>query len=158
MGEHRWGNAILGSTEHNFSNSLHKWVGRAHTREKPLQASLVTFFANDLGTECPYSGIIREDLREGRCEEGTDCDQTKDVQDTELWGSPWVRSAPKGGKMYPASNAYVGEHNRSPHVKDDLVTRDTISLPFSQNGPDTRETWSTQSNPWTCHRRLQKVF
>ena len=115
-------------------------MGRAHTKEKPLQASLVTFLANDLGTECPFPGIIREDVREGRCEEGTDCDQIKDVQDTELWGRPWVHPAPGGGKTYPASNAYVGEHNRTPQVKDDLVTRDTISFPFSQNGPDTRET------------------
>ena len=107
--------------------------GSVHTREKPLKASLVTFLANDLGTECPYPGIIREDLREGRCEEGTNCDQTKDVQDTELWGSPWVLSAPVGGKTHPASNVYVGEHNRTApphHVKDNLVTwESTVQLP-----------------------------
>lgn len=62
-------------------------LGRAHTRENPLRGSLVTFLTNELGTECSYPGIIREDLREGRCEEGTGCDQDKHMHNTELWGS-----------------------------------------------------------------------
>lgn len=64
-------------------------LGRAHTRKKKtLQGSLVTFLTNELGTEGPYSGIIREDLREGRCKEGTECHQGKDMHNAELWGSP----------------------------------------------------------------------
>lgn len=149
--------------------------GSVHTREKPLKASLVTFLANDLGTECPYPGIIREDLREGRCEEGTNCDQTKDVQDPELWGSPWVLSAPVGGKAHPDNNVYVDEHNRThphhikdnlvtwraqcdPHVKDNLVTRDAVGFSLSESGPDTRETREHAEQPLSLPQKVAKGF
>ena len=73
-------NAVKGSMIFRFSAHM----GRAHIRENPLPGSLVTFLANELRTECPSSGIISEDVREGKCEEGTGCDQAEAGHATEL--------------------------------------------------------------------------
>lgn len=149
MAWHRWGNAILSWSQYKdhmifrFSTQSR----RAYTRENPLWGSLLTFLTNELGTECTYIGIIREDLREGMCEEGTGCDQAKHEHNQSCGEAPWVLPAP--GKKYAASSAY------KPHVKDD---QEHSQLPIAQEGPSNQGDENAQGNPCSHHRRLQKIF
>lgn len=141
MAWHRWRNAILSLSQYNKRMIFRFFTQfrRAFTRENPLWGSLVTFLTNELGTECTYIGIIREDLREGMCEEGTGCDQAKHVHNQSCGEAPWVLPAP--GKKYVASNAY------KTHIKDNLVTRNTVSLPLPKRGPATQEMRMHRATP-----------
>lgn len=95
---HRWGKATLSWTHGKmawFSDFLSQQQ-RAHTRENPLQDSLVTFLTNELRTECLCPGISREDLGGGvgGVWKSTGCDRMEDVHSTDLRGRPRVLPTP----------------------------------------------------------------
>lgn len=65
-----------------------------HQRKPSSGQSGKVLGATELGTKFPYPALIRKDLREGKYEESTECDQAKDVPATELWGRPLGASCP----------------------------------------------------------------
>lgn len=106
----------------------------------------------NLGQNVPTLALSREDLREGMCEEGTGCDQAKHVHNQSCGEAPWVLPAP--GKKYVAGNAY------KTHVKDNLVTRNTVSFPLPKRGPATKEMRMHRATPaltaGVCKRFLRE--
>lgn len=64
--------------------------------------------------------------------------------------APWVLPAP--AKKYAASNAC------KPHVKNSVVTRNTVNIPLPKRDPAAGRIENTLSKPCTHHRTLQKIF
>ena len=75
---------------------------------------MVTFLTNELRTECPYSGMIREDLREGCAKRVQDVIKPKMCMIQSCGEAPWVLPAPVGGKKYAVNHVYVGERDTTP--------------------------------------------
>lgn len=101
---------------------------KAYTRENSLWGSLLTFLTNELGTECTYIGIIREDLREGMCEESTG------------WIKPNTCIIRAVGK--PPGYFLHLVRNMQPAMRTSpmsRMTRNTVSFPLPKRGPATKQ-------------------
>lgn len=134
-----WGNAILSWTGMKTAcfSDIFAQKGGAYTRVKSLfWGSLVTFLTNDLGTECPCSGIIREDLREGRCERVQDVIQWKTCT-VQVYGEApgYFLHLSIVRNMLPRRDPVRSTTQAQLPCQGPLVTMGTVSFPLPKKGP-----------------------